>query len=192
METRRLTIDNRPVVVLDDAIVDMRFDEFVQFITGTAAFVQTQTDSQESFLMTGAYWVYKIKKDIFLKTPIYQQLLELTNAHLDTMPWELVEAYVNSNQYGDNSYIHKDGNSYQYEHSVTCLVYLNETWSPDFAGETLFYNSKDDAIIAISPKFKRTVIFDGQISHRASPPSRICPARRLVLVVKFGANGVTK
>jgi Rps23 Pro-64 3,4-dihydroxylase Tpa1-like proline 4-hydroxylase len=138
--------------------------------------------------MTGSYWAYKIRKDIFVNTPIYQELLEMTNEHLGKMPWELVEAYVNSNQYGDNSYIHKDGNTY--DNAVTCLVYLNETWTPDFSGETLFYNSDNDAIVVTSPKFKRIVIFDGQISHRASPPSRICPLRRLVLVVKFGSNGV--
>ena len=59
-----------------------------------------------------------------------------------------------------------------------------------FSGETIFYDSKDDAIVAVSPKFKRIAIFDGEIVHRASPPSRICPMKRLALVVKFGANKV--
>jgi Rps23 Pro-64 3,4-dihydroxylase Tpa1-like proline 4-hydroxylase len=138
--------------------------------------------------MTGTYWAYKIRKDVFLNTPIYTELVSLVNEHIHKLSWDLIEAYVNSNQYGENSYVHKDGNTY--DNAVTCLIYLNETWTPDFAGETLFYDSKDDAVIATSPKFKRIVMFDGQISHRASTPSRICPSKRLVLVVKFGANGV--
>ena len=188
METRRLTVDDRPVVILDDAIVDPMFGEFVHFILNNAAFMPSQTDTQESLLMTGSYWAYKIRKDVFVNTPIYTELLELTKKHISDLSWDLIEAYVNSNQYGENSYIHKDGNTY--DNAVTCLVYLNETWSPDFAGETLFYNNDNDAIVVTSPKFKRIVIFDGQISHRASPPSRICSTKRLVLVVKFGANGV--
>lgn len=188
METRRLTVEDRPVIVLDDAIVDPTFGEFIDFISNNAAFMPTQTDTQESLMLTGPYWAYKIRKDVFENTPICYELLELINKNILSESWELKEAYVNSNQYGENSYIHKDNSNYK--KSITCLIYLNNDWKPDFSGETLFYDSKDDAMIAVSPKFKRVVIFDGEIVHRASPPSRICPSRRLVLVVKFGSNGV--
>jgi Rps23 Pro-64 3,4-dihydroxylase Tpa1-like proline 4-hydroxylase len=187
METRRLTVDNLPVVVLDDAITDPMFGEFVEFITSKAAFTLSQSDTQESLLITGPYWAYKIPAEVFKNTIIYKELKQLTSETIANLDWNLLEAYVNANQYGDNSYIHKDNNTYT--NSATCLVYLNETWKPDFAGETIFYNNCEDAELVVSPKFKRITIFDGKIIHRASPPSRICPLKRLVLVVKFGVNG---
>jgi Rps23 Pro-64 3,4-dihydroxylase Tpa1-like proline 4-hydroxylase len=188
METRRLTVDNLPVVVLDDAITDPMFGEFVAFIQNNAAFMPTQTDTQESLLLTGPYWAYKIRKDVFVNTPIYAELLEFVKEYMEDLDWQLIEAYVNSNQYGDNSYIHTDST---FDNATTCLIYLNESWKPDFAGETIFYNQHEDAEQVVGPKFKRITIFDGKIIHRASPPSRICPLKRLVLVVKFGVNGET-
>ena len=51
-------------------------------------------------------------------------------------------------RFGDVSFIHRDGPS---EH-VTALLYPNEEWSPEYQGETIFFDEEGHLREAVLPK----------------------------------------
>jgi Rps23 Pro-64 3,4-dihydroxylase Tpa1-like proline 4-hydroxylase len=65
---------------------------------------------------------------------------------------------------------------------VTSILYLNKDWEENWQGETMFYDQ--EIAYAVLPKYGRLVIFDGDISHAARPPSRLCFKKRINHVVK--------
>ena len=92
----------------------------------------------------------------------------------------LVRAYCNAHTYGTEGYVHKDSN---FKEDLTAVIYLNRTWKPDWAGETVLFE-KNEIIKAVVPKWKRLLIFPSNIKHAARGVSRFCPEARTVLVFK--------
>ena len=94
----------------------------------------------------------------------------------------LVRAYANAHTYGVEGYIHRDS---KHDGDQTCIIYYEQDWKPEWAGETVFLNEdEDDVIKAILPKYGRMTIFPGKIKHVGRAVSRICPVARRVLVRK--------
>lgn len=97
--------------------------------------------------------------------------------------YKMYRAYCNFSSYGDVLMIHTDCRP---EHNeLTGLWFMHEKWEVEWGGETLFYNSQDDAEFVCSPKPGRLVIFDGRIPHQGRPPTRICYAPRYTFAMKF-------
>ena len=189
MEARRLTIDNKLIIIEDDIECDSDFSDFESYIKTSAAFTPSQSDSYASSNTVGAFWVYNIDTNRFSKSTLFKLLLDKTNEYFGKNTWVLTEARVNSTQYGDSGFIHKDGTN-GFTNTVTCLIYLNEQWNPDFFGETIFYNEQNDACAISSLKYRRLVMFDGKIKHAFRAPSRICNQKRLIMVAKYASNNV--
>ena len=85
----------------------------------------------------------------------------------------LVRAYANAHTYGVEGYIHRDS---KHDGDQTCIIYYEQDWKPEWAGETVFLNEdEDDVIKAILPKYGRMTIFPGKIKHVGRAVSRICP-----------------
>jgi hypothetical protein len=100
--------------------------------------------------------------------------------------YKLNRAYASANSYGFCGEYHTDDDAKEYNEVVTIMYYLNNTWNLDFGGETFFLNeSKDDILLAVSPKPARAVIFDGFISHGPRPLSKLCNELRMVLTFKY-------
>ena len=94
----------------------------------------------------------------------------------------LVRAYANAHTYGVEGYIHRDS---RHDGDQTCVIYYEQDWKPEWAGETMFLNeSEDDVIKAILPRYGRMTIFPGKMKHVGRSVSRICPVARRVLVLK--------
>ena len=69
---------------------------------------------------------------------------------------------------------------------VTLLVYLNEEWERDWAGETLFLDGGTDTGVFVRPRAGRAVLMDQDVLHRVSAPSAAAGGRaRLSLVWKL-------
>ena len=56
---------------------------------------------------------------------------------------------------------------------------------PVSGGETLFFDSKQDAAFVVSPRPGRLCIFDGTLLHCGRPPSRICFSPRYTFAYKL-------
>lgn len=97
-------------------------------------------------------------------------------------------AYINGYTYGTDAYAHTDDpwmrNNGEDNFSETSILYLNESWNKDFAGETVIFNEEDEIESSVLPKFGRILIFDSSKFHAARPLTRMCGELRLVFVIK--------
>ena len=106
----------------------------------------------------------------------------------DMFPQERFETervYVNNAVYGDVYFAHRDCDPSL--RNVTVLYYGNVTWHADWGGETLFYNDRHDAELAVTPRPGRIVVSRGAILHRGGVPSRVCHEERLTIAYKLTA-----
>lgn len=94
----------------------------------------------------------------------------------------LVRCYANAYPYGSEGSIHTDSVSPK---SFTTIYYPHERWSPNWAGETVFFNKEEtDVIACVYPKPNRLLTFMGTIPHVARGVSRTCPHNRVTFMMK--------
>jgi len=92
----------------------------------------------------------------------------------------LARCYISQHTYGTDGYPHTDSTR---DNSKTLVVYLNQEWRPEWAGETVIF--QDGEIVCASlPKANRGLIFPGNRLHVARSPSRVCPVARTTLMFK--------
>lgn len=97
------------------------------------------------------------------------------NAHL-------VRCYANGMAYGMEGTVHTDAST---PGNLTVVYYPHDRWSPNWGGETIFYNQAEDTIIGCRyPRPNSAVIFDGRIPHRAAGVTRLYPGLRITLMFK--------
>jgi SM-20-related protein len=101
----------------------------------------------------------------------------------------LLRTYINSYTFGTDGYAHKDDiwiakKFGEDSLSETVIVYLNEKWNIDWAGETVIFDQDLEIEKSILPKYGRILIFDSNKLHAARPISRACSILRTVLVFK--------
>src|SRR5262245_21607050 len=94
----------------------------------------------------------------------------------------LVRCYANGMMYGMDGYVHTDATK---PDNFTFVYYPHARWSPNWGGETLFYNQEETAIIACSyPHPNSAALFDGRIPHRANSVTRLYTGLRITLMFK--------
>jgi hypothetical protein len=102
-------------------------------------------------------------------------------------PRTLVRAYINGYTYGTDGYAHRDDEWIKAKHNIdseTFIVYLNEKWDKDWAGETVIYNEDGEIEKSVLPKHGRILIFDSTKQHAARPLSRLYKGLRLIMTFK--------
>lgn len=93
---------------------------------------------------------------------------------------KVIRCYVNGHTYGVDGYFHEDSKR---DDEITIVLYLNDNWKLDWAGETVF--EKDGDIIYSSiPKKNRAVMFNSKIQHAARGVSRQCHDLRKTFMFK--------
>ena len=97
------------------------------------------------------------------------------------MPAALIRCYVNGYTYGTDSYFHRDSHR---RDEWTAVLYLNEDWQPDWAGETTFLDERGEIARAVLPKRNRAVIFPANRLHAGRGVSRKCAVLRQTLIYK--------
>lgn len=104
----------------------------------------------------------------------------------------LFRVYFNGYTFGADGTLHYDdpwiAEAFGWDvPSETCVVYLNETWDKNWAGETVVFDKEEQEIVkSVMPKHGRIFIFDSLRLHGARPVTRVCPVLRRVLVFKTG------
>jgi hypothetical protein len=98
----------------------------------------------------------------------------------------LHRAYVNAHTYGVEDGIHTDDKDI--ENGLTVIVYLCNSWYPEWFGQTMFFESVDrqtnEIVCSVLPKYNRVLIFDKSIPHCVSPLSRKFTGIRLTCMFK--------
>jgi hypothetical protein len=97
---------------------------------------------------------------------------------------KLQRAYASANVYGT---IHESHTDFSEKGAITLMYYLNNFWTFDHAGETVFFGNTD-IIKSIIPKPSRAVIFDCTIPHCARELRRDVNDIRIVLTFNYRLN----
>jgi hypothetical protein len=103
----------------------------------------------------------------------------LRDTHL--MNSVLIRCYVNGYTYGTDGYFHADSERSD-EH--TTIIYANDYWEPDWAGETVFLGKDGDIAKSVLPKRNRAIIFPADIQHAGRAVSRKCMVLRKAVIFK--------
>jgi SM-20-related protein len=93
----------------------------------------------------------------------------------------LIRCYLNGYTYGTDGYLHADS---QRPDEHTTILYVNDYWQPDWAGETVFLGEDGDIIKAVLPRRNRAIIFSSDTQHAGRSVSRKCMVLRRTLVFK--------
>jgi hypothetical protein len=93
----------------------------------------------------------------------------------------LIRCYVNGYTYGTDGYFHTDSSR---EDETTVVVYINENWDIDWAGETVFAKNYNEIAETVMPKFNRAVVFPSNVLHCARGVSRKCTSLRRTMMFK--------
>jgi hypothetical protein len=101
----------------------------------------------------------------------------------------LIRCYVSSSAYGNDALVHTDDYEIKELHgehveSTTIVIFLNEEWKKEWAGEFILFNSDDEIETAVLPKFGKAVIFDASKPHVGRSVSRIYGGLRTILVMR--------
>jgi len=119
----------------------------------------------------------------FRKHPSFPMFHAAASIYLGRDDLFLDRVFCNALQFGDAVYTHKD---YISGHpGVTVMMFLNQTWDPNWGGEIVFFNKDFDARACVNPKAGRVVIFSNAINHRPGMPTRNSPEIRVTLNVRF-------
>ena len=94
----------------------------------------------------------------------------------------LVRCYANGMAYGMDGSVHSDATE---PGNYTAVYYPHERWSPNWGGETMFFNRGEDRIVAcFFPRPNSIAVFDGRMPHRANGVTRSYPGMRITLMMK--------
>jgi len=93
----------------------------------------------------------------------------------------LIRCYLNGYTYGTDGYFHVDS---ERADERTAIIYMNDKWEPDWAGETAFLDTRGEIVKSVLPKKNRAVIFPSHLRHAGRGVSRKCTVLRQTLIYK--------
>jgi len=123
----------------------------------------------------------EIERELERNAPILSRMWVVIRAKV-LKGHRLARCYVNGYPYGAEGGLHFDSNVASH---YTALYYPHLHWSPNYSGETVFFNDEGtDIIESVYPRPNRLVVFPGVIPHVARGVSRSCPDLRMTLMFK--------
>jgi SM-20-related protein len=175
--TRRVTIDGKPLVVLDGVFPSESIGSLFSLLE-RSPYRLDDRDTDETALVR--HWKAELPIPMARSTPILRDCLRITELVARPHSLSLHRVYANLEMSGDIQFPHIDR-----EDGVTCLYYANAVWEPQWQGETVFYDDGGDPCHVVAPRPGRIAVFDGGITHRGGVPSRECYAPRITVAFKF-------
>lgn len=94
---------------------------------------------------------------------------------------KILRFYLNAHTYGTDGAPHYDAHR---DNEVTLILYLNDEWRLDWAGETVVFKERGDIEKAVLPRKNRIFSFPSNRLHAPRPLAKACEGLRVVLVVK--------
>lgn len=180
--SRSVAIEGRDVFVFDDLVPAEESSRYFRAIT-QASF--TRTESARPDTPDYRHWVCEMPLENLPRTSLWHATERAVLQVRPGMSYLPYRVYTNFAAFGDTLLTHVDALPGLRE--LTALWFLCESWDPEWGGETLFYDSKGDAQIAVSPRPARLLLFDGAVRHAGKPPNRNCPIGRYTFAIKLRA-----
>lgn len=178
------------IVVIDDALDASAFAELSQCIASKPLVYGSRSNALTdphghwscSFVTGGPHNLADVTDDLAKNAeaaPVHSTWQFLRDTHLANDL--LIRCYLSAYTYGTDGYVHADSDRPD-EH--TTIVYLNDYWESDWAGETVFLDGAGDVVKSVLPKANRVVIFPSRVQHAGRSVSRKCPVLRQALIFK--------
>ena len=177
---RREEVEGRQLVVFDGLLAPADLARYVELLR-RAPFTRTEIARPDT--AEYRHWASEMALPGLMQLPLWRATDLAVQAMRPDRRYRPYRAYTNYAAYGDMLFTHTDCLPEQDE--LTALWFLCETWDPEWGGETLFFDSRIEAQVVVSPRPGRLVIFDGAIRHAGKPPNRICYAPRFTFAVKL-------
>lgn len=185
MNDPALLEDLMPVRIHDKILDEEVTEELRKHIIDRGFKFGWNSNSEIEYGHWNTFFAGKSKKN---RKPVDDELTGIVKTVVDqikdaVLPKEsqVIRCYSNAYSFGTEGYPHTDS---QIDSDMTVVVYLNKNWKPEWAGETVFFDSDDEIHTAVLPKFGRIVVFPSAMLHVARSVSRICSELRLVFVLK--------
>ena len=182
MPSRTAQVEGREVHVFDDLVPGAEPALYFSAIA-RASFTRTETarpDDQDY-----RHWVCEMPVENLPRTSFWPATLAAVAAVRPDERYQPYRVYTNFAAFGEVLLTHVDARANARE--LTALWYLCDRWDTEWGGETLFYTAAGDAVIAVSPRPGRLLLFDGAIRHAGKPPNRNCPIGRYTFAIKLRA-----
>ena len=93
----------------------------------------------------------------------------------------LIGCYLSGYMYGGGGYAHTASRGVD---EYTALVYMNDNWEPDWAGETVLLDERDEIVKTVLPKRNRVVIVPAHFRCADRSVSKKCTVLRRTLIFK--------
>ena len=179
--TRRGEIEGKQIYIYDHLVAPQVIAQIKQALDQNA-FMRTEIarpDTEEH-----RHWVRNMPIEAAQKLPLFKPTVIAAQPFCQSgKQFRLYRAYTNCSNFGDMLFTHTDCKPGAGE--ITALWYICIEWDHEWGGETLFFNSENDAEFVAAPRPGRLVIFDGDITHCGRPPNRICYENRYTFALKL-------
>ena len=174
-----------PIDLLDDFFETKIYDELLNYTDKIPMFYgsksNVKTDPYAHWVSNFSRTTHENKTDSAPNLPyqIYDAWKPVRSVLTNK---SLITCYMNGHTYGVEGYFHTDSNE---ENCTTVLVYLvRGEWNPDWGGETVFIDDKNQIQASIFPKANRVVVFPSNLNHCARGVTRMYPGLRKTLIFK--------
>jgi SM-20-related protein len=179
--TRQGSIEGKGLWVFDD-LVEPREIAALTTAFDNGAFTRNEIARPETAQYK--HWALNVALEVAQQLPIHRPMLDaLATVAPPGVRHRAYRAYCNYAAYGDVLFTHTDALPGSTE--LTALWFIAREWNVEWGGETLFFNSRQDAEFVVSPRPGRLCIFDGTLLHCGRPPSRICFSPRYTFAYKL-------
>ena len=177
--TRKISLSSGKVYVFDDCFNQELIDDLGRVFLELDYEYRPSFDNELSYGLSTQH--LECMSDL---VPRLNEFIDQYNAELVNRPKEqfLSHGYCAAIRFGDSTIMHQDIDC---EDCLTFIYYGNLYWNPRWGGETLFYDDTFDAMVSVSPKPGRLVLFNGSIWHRSGIPLKSCPSFRYVMSVFY-------
>ncbi|GGB29405.1 MULTISPECIES: 2OG-Fe(II) oxygenase family protein [Mucilaginibacter] len=179
MEFKTITIEQRPMYVIDNAVTEEEVHDFYNLVTNLS-FTRTERDNRgDAHCIFNAEFIPEKVETSLRVGVVARQLLQ---KFFPDSEYLLQRSYINMSHYGDMAYPHRD--CALSAKDVTVLYYANKDWDYRWGGETIFYENHESENI-VMPKPGRFLIFPGFIEHKGAVPTRECVSSRFTFAFKY-------
>lgn len=178
------TSDGRYIIVLDNILPPRELDALRYTITSSGY----SDDPASADSGDNVQWIMAFEVDDFLQTSLWQLVSQIVTTVSGREGFYPYDIGCNNIQSVDTTIIHTD--CADYEDEYTLLIYLNQNWTENHHGETVFSSDMDgsEVIFAIRPRYGRVAIFHGTIPHSARPPPLTYEGARLSFAIKMSPS----
>jgi SM-20-related protein len=118
--------------------------------------------------------------------PVFAQYMDWLRENVVSGDTRILRFYLNAHTFGTDGWPHTDTDRLD---ELTTVLYLTETWKPEWCGETVVFDARGDIEAAVVPRTNRLLTFPSDRLHAPRPLAKAFAGLRIVLVIKMGAAG---